>query len=154
MAKPNYSFAKRQRDLAKEQKKEEKLQRKKAAAEESSAPDADPEVSIDDAEPEAPRPDLPRRSWRASESALQPYAVSAGSFAGKPASTRSESAVSCQRHDGDPDIRVMAAPSQNHPTQRRHIGKIPAPGQGDVFQRRLHIVGRVEIHPAQHRAKH
>ncbi len=33
MAKPNYSFAKRQRDLAKEQKKEEKLQRKKAAAE-------------------------------------------------------------------------------------------------------------------------
>jgi hypothetical protein len=31
MAKPNYSFAKRQRDLAKEQKKEEKLQRKNAA---------------------------------------------------------------------------------------------------------------------------
>ena len=34
MAKPNYNFAKRQRDLAKEQKKEEKLARKKAAAEE------------------------------------------------------------------------------------------------------------------------
>lgn len=35
MAKPNYSFAKRQRDLAKKQKKEEKLQKKaeaKAAA--------------------------------------------------------------------------------------------------------------------------
>lgn len=31
MAKPNYSFAKRQRDLAKEQKKNEKLQRKQAA---------------------------------------------------------------------------------------------------------------------------
>ncbi|WP_285424099.1 hypothetical protein [Pseudomonas sp. efr-133-TYG-103a] len=30
MAKPNYSFAKRQRDLAKEQKKEEKAQRKQA----------------------------------------------------------------------------------------------------------------------------
>jgi hypothetical protein len=28
MAKPNYAFAKRQRDLAKKQKKEEKLQRK------------------------------------------------------------------------------------------------------------------------------
>lgn len=55
MAKPNYSFAKRQRDLAKEQKKEEKLQRKKAAAEESNAADADPEVSIDNAEPEAPQ---------------------------------------------------------------------------------------------------
>lgn len=57
MAKPNYSFAKRQRDLAKEQKKEEKLQRKKAAAEEGSAlnPDAEGEVSVDDAEPEAPQ---------------------------------------------------------------------------------------------------
>lgn len=37
MAKPNYSFAKRQRDLAKEQKKEEKLQRKNAALAETSA---------------------------------------------------------------------------------------------------------------------
>ncbi|WP_434649113.1 hypothetical protein [Pseudomonas sp. D1-2] len=42
MAKPNYSFAKRQRDLAKEQKKEEKLQRKKASAEEAALnPDSD-----------------------------------------------------------------------------------------------------------------
>jgi hypothetical protein len=31
LAKPNYQFAKRQRDLAKKQKKEEKLQRKKGA---------------------------------------------------------------------------------------------------------------------------
>jgi hypothetical protein len=31
MAKPNYAFAKRQRDLAKKQKKEEKLQKKLAA---------------------------------------------------------------------------------------------------------------------------
>ena len=31
MAKPNYSFAKRQRDLAKKQKKEEKLQKKAEA---------------------------------------------------------------------------------------------------------------------------
>lgn len=38
MAKPNYSFAKRQRDLAKEQKKEEKLQRKKAAVDEDGVP--------------------------------------------------------------------------------------------------------------------
>ena len=37
MAKPNYSFAKRQRDLAKEQKKEEKLQRKYAALAETTA---------------------------------------------------------------------------------------------------------------------
>mgnify|MGYP003413213326 CR=1 FL=1 len=33
MAKPNYSFAKRQRDLAKKQKKEEKLRRKTGAGE-------------------------------------------------------------------------------------------------------------------------
>lgn len=32
MAKPNYAFAKRQRDLAKKQKKEEKRQRKAEAA--------------------------------------------------------------------------------------------------------------------------
>ncbi|WP_173477407.1 hypothetical protein [Pseudomonas chlororaphis] len=50
MAKPNYSFAKRQRDLAKEQKKEEKLQRKKAAAEEAGAPSPDTE---DDQAPKA-----------------------------------------------------------------------------------------------------
>jgi len=37
MAKPNYSFAKRQRDLAKEQKKEEKLQKKTAALTETGA---------------------------------------------------------------------------------------------------------------------
>ena len=51
MAKPNYSFAKRQRDLAKEQKKEEKLQRKKATAEEEAAalnPDAEGEVATDE----------------------------------------------------------------------------------------------------------
>lgn len=53
MAKPNYSFAKRQRDLAKEQKKEEKLQRKKAAADEEAGvlnPDAEGEVTSDETE--------------------------------------------------------------------------------------------------------
>ena len=53
MAKPNYSFAKRQRDLAKEQKKEEKLQRKKAAAEADALP---PEA--EDAE-DAPKDQAP-----------------------------------------------------------------------------------------------
>jgi len=50
MAKPNYNFAKRHRDLAKEQKKEEKLQRKKAAAEEGTVelnPDADTAVDAE-----------------------------------------------------------------------------------------------------------
>ena len=47
MAKPNYSFAKRQRDLAKEQKKEEKLQRKKAMAEDA-ALNPDGEVAAED----------------------------------------------------------------------------------------------------------
>ena len=39
MAKPNYAFAKRQRDLAKKQKKDEKKQRKQVA--ETDAPTAD-----------------------------------------------------------------------------------------------------------------
>ena len=50
MANPNYNFAKRQRDLAKEQKKEEKLARKKAAAEEGTVeldPNADVEVDAE-----------------------------------------------------------------------------------------------------------
>ena len=58
MAKPNYSFAKRQRDLAKEQKKEEKLQRKKAAADEEAGalnPDVEGEAATDETEnPERP----------------------------------------------------------------------------------------------------
>jgi hypothetical protein len=61
MAKPNYSFAKRQRDLAKEQKKEEKLQRKKATAEEEAAalnPDAEGEVAAEEAV-EAPKDQAP-----------------------------------------------------------------------------------------------
>ncbi|MET1069659.1 hypothetical protein C9I50_20190 [Pseudomonas prosekii] len=61
MAKPNYSFAKRQRDLAKEQKKEEKLQRKKATAEEEAAalnPDAEGEVAAEDAV-DAPKDQAP-----------------------------------------------------------------------------------------------
>lgn len=51
MAKPNYSFAKRQRDLAKEQKKEEKLQRKNAALAETTAEGetVEGQESIDDA---------------------------------------------------------------------------------------------------------
>ena len=49
MAKPNYNFAKRQRDLAKEQKKEEKLARKKAAAEEGTVePGTDTDTDVDE----------------------------------------------------------------------------------------------------------
>lgn len=52
MAKPNYSFAKRQRDLAKEQKKEEKLQRKNAALAETTAEgEADATEATDEAAP-------------------------------------------------------------------------------------------------------
>ena len=49
MAKPNYSFEKRQRDIQKQQKKAEKLA-KKAAAKEGLATDDD--VSADDATPQ------------------------------------------------------------------------------------------------------
>ncbi len=41
MAKPNYAFAKRQRDLAKKQKKEEKRQRKTGAADSPQQPDTE-----------------------------------------------------------------------------------------------------------------
>ncbi|BFT60953.1 hypothetical protein ACX3YC_00750 [Pseudomonas mohnii] len=57
MAKPNYSFAKRQRDLAKEQKKEEKLQRKKAMAEDA-ALNPDGEVAAED-DVDAPKDQAP-----------------------------------------------------------------------------------------------
>ena len=59
MAKPKYSFAKRQRDLAKELKKEEKLQRKKAKAEEAALnPDDEGEVTADD-DVDAPKDQAP-----------------------------------------------------------------------------------------------
>ncbi|MBD9442395.1 hypothetical protein QIW53_13955 [Pseudomonas fluorescens] len=61
MAKPNYSFAKRQRDLAKEQKKEEKLQRKKAMAEEEAAalnPETDGDAAAE-SDAETPKDQAP-----------------------------------------------------------------------------------------------
>jgi hypothetical protein len=54
MAKPNYAFAKRQRDLAKKLKREEKRQRK-AEAREASPPQADPpQPPVDDTTPVDP----------------------------------------------------------------------------------------------------
>ena len=62
MAKPNYSFAKRQRELAKKKKKEEKRQRKAAEAEAdlggevADEPDATPsseEAAEDTSQPES-----------------------------------------------------------------------------------------------------
>jgi hypothetical protein len=47
MAKPNYAFAKRQRDLAKKQKKEEKRLRKVAPTEPAPADAVPPRVSDD-----------------------------------------------------------------------------------------------------------
>ena len=54
MAKPNYNFAKRQRDLAKEQKKEEKAARKKAAIESGTVDqDLDVDTEQENVEPES-----------------------------------------------------------------------------------------------------
>jgi hypothetical protein len=47
MAKPNYAFAKRQRDLAKKQKKEEKRQRKTGTAD-NPPQESTPQPPIDD----------------------------------------------------------------------------------------------------------
>lgn len=43
LAKPNYQFEKRQRELAKKKKKEEKIQQRRSGAGEPGAPDADQE---------------------------------------------------------------------------------------------------------------
>jgi len=52
MAKPNYAYAKRQRDLAKKQKKEEKLKRK------TGGPEAPAAVTVDEAgAPVPPQPE-------------------------------------------------------------------------------------------------
>lgn len=55
MAKPNYAFARRQRDLAKKQKQEEKRRRK------SGAPDTVPDTGTADTQspPVPPKPDTP-----------------------------------------------------------------------------------------------
>jgi|MEHZ01.5.fsa_nt_MEHZ011451974.1_24 hypothetical protein len=46
MAKPNYSFAKRQRELAKKKKKEEKRQRKAAEQQEGQQEEQPPEQEL------------------------------------------------------------------------------------------------------------
>lgn len=48
MPKPNYAFAKRQRDLAKKQKKEEKRLKKAGTPEDTPSPDAQPPAAVDD----------------------------------------------------------------------------------------------------------
>ena len=48
MAKPNYAFAKRQRDLAKKQKKEEKRLRKAEASANDTSEDQSPETGDDE----------------------------------------------------------------------------------------------------------
>ena len=55
MAKPNYAFARRQRDLAKKQKQEEKRRRK------AGTPDIAPNPEAADAQsqPVPPKPDTP-----------------------------------------------------------------------------------------------
>ena len=56
MAKPNYAFARRQRDLAKKQKQEEKRRRK------TGTPDTEPQAADTESPPVPPKPadDTPR----------------------------------------------------------------------------------------------
>lgn len=58
LAKPNYAFAKRQRELAKKQKKEEKLKRKAEQGTQGEAPD-EPEAAADDVAQDQPKDDQP-----------------------------------------------------------------------------------------------
>lgn len=54
MAKPNYGFEKRQRDLRKKQKQEEKRQRKLAGKNAAKGGSAESEAPADQRDPEAP----------------------------------------------------------------------------------------------------
>lgn len=47
MAKPNYAFEKRQKELAKKKKKQEKLEQRKSAGSPETAPETEAEVSLD-----------------------------------------------------------------------------------------------------------
>ena len=58
MAKPNYAFAKRQRELAKRQKKEEKLKRKAEQGTQGEVSD-EPEAATDDVAQDQPKDDQP-----------------------------------------------------------------------------------------------
>jgi hypothetical protein len=49
MAKPNYAFEKRQKELAKKKKKQEKLEQRKSAGSPEAGPETQAEVSLDDA---------------------------------------------------------------------------------------------------------
>lgn len=55
MAKPNYAFAKRQRDLAKKQKKEAKRQKKAEAAQATTEPQVDSAATGNSDTPNQPR---------------------------------------------------------------------------------------------------
>ncbi|MDP3222279.1 MAG: hypothetical protein Q8M96_04005 [Rubrivivax sp.] len=52
MAKPNYSFEKRQRELAKKKKKEEKTQQRRSGTGEAGAPDANQDVAEGETTPD------------------------------------------------------------------------------------------------------
>jgi hypothetical protein len=54
MAKPNYAFQKRQRELAKKQKKEEKKKQKLASSEPAGEPGAEPQPGADAPEQKNP----------------------------------------------------------------------------------------------------
>ena len=56
MAKPNYSFEKRQRELAKKKKKEEKLKEKAGRKVDEGAPDDEPESGAAPANGQPPAP--------------------------------------------------------------------------------------------------
>lgn len=58
LAKPNYQFEKRQRELAKKKKKEEKLQQRRSGTSESGAPEGEQEG----VEGESPTSDTPDES--------------------------------------------------------------------------------------------
>ncbi|KAI3483332.1 hypothetical protein L1887_53787 [Cichorium endivia] len=59
-----------------------------------------------------------------------------------------------QRQHRHPHLRVVMATAEDHTAQRRDIGEVAAPAEGDVLQRRQQVVGGIEVDPTVARTEH
>src|SRR5271167_1091428 len=85
------------------------------------------------------------RTWARRSRHSDPYSGISGAFAVE------RFKVVCGDLDRDADDLIAAA--QRDAVNRRHVGIVASPGDRDVPGRRHHVVGRIEIEPAEARAK-
>ena len=72
----------------------------------------------------------------------------------KPALPYANCIVSRERLDSHIDFELVLAATNDHPTERRDVGEIPPPGEGDMIFTHQAVIGRIEIHPPERRAIH